>query len=111
MFGSGFRGVVNVSHADLKKGLADGSIVYVDVREPHEFNNVRVPGSVNLPLSMFEPERLAIPEGAKVVFGCAAGVRSRKAVDLAVAMGFPFTAHYPGGMKGWVEAGEPFDRG
>ena len=40
---------------DIKAGLADGSILLVDVREPHEFAAGHVPGLVSRPLSRFYP--------------------------------------------------------
>lgn len=93
----------DVSRDDLKAGLADGSVTLVDVREAYEFDSGAIPGSVSMPLSTFDPD--ALPAG-RVVFSCAAGVRSRRAVDLARAAGLPHDEHYPGGFKGWVAAGE-----
>ncbi|MGH6867908.1 MAG: rhodanese-like domain-containing protein, partial [Methylocella sp.] len=37
--------VENVSIDELKKGLADGSILLVDVREPNEYAAGRIPGA------------------------------------------------------------------
>ncbi len=42
--------VEDVSLKDLKAGLADGSIVLVDVREPHEFAAGHIPGASLNPL-------------------------------------------------------------
>lgn len=94
----------DVSRDELKAGLADGSIVLVDVREDYEFDSGHIPGSVSLPLSAFDPA--ALPASGRVVFSCAAGVRSRRAVDLARAAGLKHDEHYPGGFKGWASAGE-----
>lgn len=93
----------DVSREDLKAGLADGSVILVDVRETYEFESGAIPGSVSMPLSTFDPA--ALPQG-RVVFSCAAGVRSRRAVDLAREAGLPHDEHYPGGFKGWVSSGE-----
>lgn len=95
--------VRDVLHEDLAAGLADGSIILVDVREPHEFEGGHIPGSVSHPLSSFDAAEL--PRSGRVVFSCAAGVRSRRAAELAQAAGVQADEHYPGGFKGWVAAG------
>lgn len=96
---------------DLKRGLDDGSILLVDVREPHEFAMAHIAGSVNLPLSRFDPQEIRHAPGQRVVYSCAAGIRSLRAIHLAQDMGFDHDAHVPDGMRGWIEAGEPFARG
>ncbi len=96
--------VIDLDRETVKRGLADGSITLIDVREPHEFAAGHIPGSVSLPLSAFDPS--AIPEGKRVVFSCAAGVRSARAAEFAQAFGRDIREHYKGGFKDWVEAGE-----
>lgn len=44
--------VIDLDRETIKRGLADGSVVLVDVREPHEFAAGHIPGAVSLPLSM-----------------------------------------------------------
>lgn len=94
------------SREDVKLGLAEGSILLVDVREPHEFAMGHIPGSVSLPLSAFDPAMIPDPDGRDVVFSCAAGVRSLRAIDASHAAGHGFSAHYPGGFKEWVMGGD-----
>jgi len=90
---------------EVRAGLASGTIVIVDVREPHEFAAGHIPGSVSLPLSQFDPG--AIPEipGRQVVFSCAAGVRSLRALEFAQSAGLPVDTHYSGGFRDWVLQG------
>jgi len=97
--------VIDLDRETIKRGLADGSLVLVDVREPHEFAAGHIPGSVSLPLSTFDPGQ--IPDGKRVVFSCAAGIRSARAAEFAQASGRDIREHYKGGYKDWVEAGEP----
>jgi rhodanese-related sulfurtransferase len=99
--------VIDVDRETVKRGLADGTITLVDVREPHEFAAGHIPGSLSLPLSGFDPS--SIPEGKRVVFSCAAGVRSVRAIELAQAFGRDIREHYKGGWKDWVLAGEPVE--
>jgi rhodanese-related sulfurtransferase len=99
--------VIDLDRDTVKRGLADGSIVLVDVREPHEFAAGHIPGSLSHPLSSFDP--MSLPEGKRVVLSCAAGIRSARAVEFAQAFGRNVTEHYKGGFKDWVEAGEPVE--
>ncbi len=103
--------VEDVSLKDLKEGLADGSIVLVDVREPHEYAAGHIPGSTLNPLQSFDTDALPAPQpGKRIVFSCRSGRRSITALGLAQAAGrADIRAHYPGGMLGWEGAGEPVE--
>lgn len=93
----------------VKAGLADGSILIVDVREPHEFAAGRIPGSLSMPLSRFDPTELPRGEGRRIVFSCAAGVRSMHAIAAAQGAGLALQEHYRGGFKEWLASGEPVE--
>jgi rhodanese-related sulfurtransferase len=102
--------IEELDREELKDGLADGSILLVDVREPHEFVAGHIPGSVSMPLSVFDPA--ALPEtDRRIVFSCAAGVRSVHAIMATLETDRPITAHYPGGFKDWYYAGEEIEAG
>ncbi|MGB8278360.1 MAG: rhodanese-like domain-containing protein [Methylovirgula sp.] len=102
--------VENVSIEELKQGLADGTILLVDCREPNEYAAGRIPGAMLNPLQKFDPAALPKEEGKRVVLSCRTGGRSLKALELAQAAGrTDVTAHYPGGMQGWQAAGEPVE--
>ena len=96
---------------EVKRGLAEDSILLVDVREPHEFAAGHIPGAVNLPLSSFDPASIAAKPGQQVVFSCRSGVRTLKAIGASLEAGFPYEAHYPGSMLEWVQAGEDIETG
>lgn len=91
---------------DIRGGLQDGTILLVDVREPHEFAAGHIPGSESHPLSRFDPESVR-PGERRVVFSCAAGIRSVRAIELAQEAGLDWHEHYEGGFREWVLAGEP----
>lgn len=99
--------VVDLDREDIKKGLQDGSILLVDVREPHEYAAGHIPGAVLNPLSTFDPTLL--PTDKRIVFSCAAGVRSLRALAFAQAAGLDVHEHYKGGFKDWAAAGEPVE--
>lgn len=102
--------VENVSIEELKHGLADGSIVLIDVREPNEYAMGRIPGSILNPLQSFDPQAIPHVVGKRVVLSCRSGNRSLRAIEMAHAAGrTDIIAHYPGGMLGWQAAGEPVE--
>jgi rhodanese-related sulfurtransferase len=103
--------VENVNREDLKKGLADGTIVLVDVREPNEFADGHIPGAILNPLQSFDPDALpSKQEGKRIVLSCRSGKRSLVAMERARAAGrTDITAHYAGGMLDWNAAGEPVE--
>jgi len=99
--------VVHLDRETVKRGLADGSILLVDVREPDEFEAGHIPGAVLFPLSTFAAENLPDPQGRRLVFSCRSGKRSQTAVAHAAAAGLPWREHYAGGILDWIGGGEP----
>jgi rhodanese-related sulfurtransferase len=99
--------VVDLDRDEVKRGLAEGSLLLVDVREPHEFAAGHIPGSVSHPLSGFDPSALPVEEGRRIVFSCASGVRSVRAIEFAQGSGLDLREHYKGGFKDWSASGEP----
>ena len=102
--------ITDLTTQDVAAGLADGSLLLVDVREPHEFAAGHIPGSVLVPLSSFDAADVPVNSGRRVVFYCAAGVRSVRAVEMAQRAGLPLDTHYKGGFKAWASAGMPIAR-
>ena len=70
------KSVENLSPEEVKAGLEAGTMLLVDVREPHESLNERIPGDVLEPLSAFDPANLPEPEGRRLVFYCRSGNHS-----------------------------------
>lgn len=100
----------NVDLASLKQGLADGLLLIVDVREPHEYASGHIPGSLLMPLSDFDPAALPREAGKQVILTCQAGVRSLKALGLAAEAGrSDIHAHFGGGFAAWRAAGEAIE--
>ncbi len=98
--------VKDVERGEVKAGLAAGSMLLIDVREPHEFAAGHIPGSVSLPLSQFDAALVPQGTGQRIVFSCAAGVRSQHALASVQAAGLDLAEHYAGGFREWQMAGE-----
>jgi len=92
---------------DVARGLKDGSVVLVDVREPNETAQERFPGAVLVPLSAFDPATIPAPPGSEIVFACRSGRRSVAASLAAQEQGFPYDSHLAGGILAWKAAGLP----
>jgi rhodanese-related sulfurtransferase len=105
----GFRApaVRDLSVEEVARGLTEGRIMLVDVREPAEIALEAYPDAVLMPLSQFDPAALPDPEGRQVVFACAVGKRSVTASLAAQQQGLPYDSHLAGGLKAWKEAGLP----
>ena len=103
--------ITHLSPAEVRQGLADGSILLVDVREANEIQAERIPGATAFPLSAFDPSALPAAEGKRIVFSCRSGQRSQQAVAYAQKAGLPYEEHMKGGIIGWREAGFEVERG
>jgi rhodanese-related sulfurtransferase len=102
--------VRDLTAEEVARGLEDGEIILVDVREPNETALERIPGSVLIPLSSFDAHEIPNPGGRTVVFSCRSGNRSVKASQMAQAAGLPYDAHLAGGIIAWKAAGFPIEQ-
>ena len=101
--------VRDLTPEDVAQGLQEGRIVLVDVRERNETAVERIPGSVLLPLSEFDPAAIPTFEGCDVVFSCRSGRRSVTASLAAQEQGFAYGSHLAGGILAWKAAGLPIE--
>jgi rhodanese-related sulfurtransferase len=83
----------------------------IDVREPSEYAEVRIPGARLVPLATFlaRPRDFVRRDG--VVFVCAAGIRSALACEMAAAIGLTRVYNLEGGTEAWAAKGLPVERG
>ena len=103
---------------DLSRALAAGSKpILLDVREPAEFDLLRIPGSINVPRGVLEqscewdydetvPE-LAAGREQEIVVICRSGKRSVLAADTLLQMGFANVVSLKTGVRGWSDYEQP----
>ena len=103
--------VHDLTPQEVAEGMAKGSYLLVDVREPNEVAVEAYPGAVVVPLSTFDPAAIPDPKGKQVVFACRSGKRSVTASLAAQAGGFAYDKHLAGGMLAWKAAGLPTKSG
>jgi adenylyltransferase/sulfurtransferase len=95
---------------ELKDMMDAGKdFLLVDVREPAEFEIVRIPGSVLIPKGdILSGAALAdLPQDKPIVLHCKTGVRSAEALAALKAAGFSDATHVQGGVVGWVKNIDP----
>ena len=80
------------------------SVVYLDVREPNEWNLGRLPQAVHLPRGNLETKvEGLIDRNQKVVVYCARGNRSALAALTMKQMGYENVASMARGFLGWAD--------
>src|SRR5689334_3688791 len=98
----------DIEPAEVKAKQDRGDdFVLVDVREPHEYQIARIPGSRLIPLGEL-PKRLnELDPNAEIVMHCKTGGRSQKAVDLLKANNFSNVRNMTGGITAWSDKVDP----
>lgn len=99
----------SVSPQELSKLLQSPNPPFLlDVREPHEYNLVHLPGATLLPLSGLDKGVSALPRHHPVVVYCHRGGRSARAVErLQNEFGFTNLLNLTGGIDSWAEEVAP----
>ncbi|MDQ2842022.1 MAG: molybdopterin-synthase adenylyltransferase MoeB [Acidobacteriota bacterium] len=93
---------------ELKAKLDRGDdFLLLDVREPHEYQIARIPGSRLIPLGELPKHLNELDPEADIVAHCKSGGRSQKAVDLLKANGFRHVRNMTGGITAWSEKVDP----
>src|SRR5687768_144316 len=96
-----------VTPAEVREMRARGeSAVYLDVREPNEWNLGHLPGAMHIPRGTLETKvEAVVPRDRKVVIYCAGGNRSALAADTMQQMGYKDVVSMSGGFTGWAQSG------
>jgi rhodanese-related sulfurtransferase len=84
--------------------------VWIDVREPGEWNEGRIPGSTLVPLNTLLLSPRKYLNGDNVVFYCAQGIRSAVACEVAAAVGLTKIYNLEGGIIAWAAKGYPVEK-
>lgn len=103
-----------VSATEASTVLADRApeVVLLDVRTPEEFNEIRVPGSVNIDFyaNNFAAQLDQLPKDVPYVVYCRSGNRSSSTMDIMRDLGFTEVWDVDGGIISWSEADLPLTR-
>lgn len=99
--------VRDLTPAEVARGVTEGRMLLVDVREPNETAVERFPDAAIVPLSTFDLKQIPDLNGRQVVFACRSGRRSVTASQAAQSQGYPYDSHLAGGLLAWKAAGLP----
>ena len=99
-----------ITASELKELLdSDKPLYLVDVREPAEWEIVRIPGATLIPKDqILRGDALAsLPQDKQLVMYCKTGVRSAETLAAVKAAGFSDAVHVQGGVVAWVRQVDP----
>ena len=98
------------SRDSVQLQASDPATLFIDVREPNEWNLGHVPGAIHIPRGILESNiEAAAPRERRIVLYCASGNRSAFAADMLQQMGYRDVASMAEGFRGWVDAGGDVD--
>lgn len=78
-----------------------GEVFLLDVREPDEFEEMRIPGATLVPLGSLPGQLALLPRDRTIVCLCAVGGRSAQAAQFLNQQGFR-AVNMRGGMRAWL---------
>jgi adenylyltransferase/sulfurtransferase len=101
-------GIPEITPAEVKEKMdAHEPFVLIDVREPHEYQICRIPGSKLIPLGEVPKRMNELDSADEIVVHCKSGMRSAKAVDLLMKSGFLKIHNLKGGILAWSDQVDP----
>lgn len=99
-----------IAVTELKAKMDSGEkFMLIDVREPGEFEIVRIPGSVLIPKQEFLNGSALekMPQDVPIILHCKSGVRSAECLAVLKQAGFSDATHVSGGVVAWVKQIDP----
>ncbi len=95
---------ISVSELEAKINAKD-DFYLVDVREPSEFEIVRIPGSHLIPKQGFLDGTVlsSLPQDKPIILHCKSGVRSAECLAILKGAGFSGATHVAGGVIAWAK--------
>jgi sulfur-carrier protein adenylyltransferase/sulfurtransferase len=99
-----------ITAMELKELIdADKPIALIDVREPAEWEIVRIAGATLIPKDqILRGDALAsLPNDRQIVMYCKSGVRSAETLAAVKRAGFSDAVHVQGGVTAWVNQVDP----
>jgi sulfur-carrier protein adenylyltransferase/sulfurtransferase len=95
-----------ISVSELKSKIDSKEDFYlIDVREPSEFEIVRIPGSHLIPKQGFLDGTVlaGLPQDIPIILHCKSGVRSAECLAILKGAGFSDASHVSGGVIAWAK--------
>jgi rhodanese-related sulfurtransferase len=102
---------IDVLEAERRLQEDPGGPLLLDVREMNEFEEMRAPGAILVPTSMFMTRVDEIPADRPLMVVCHLGGRSAAVAGFLIRTGRTDVVNVAGGMDAWERAGLPLRRG
>ena len=101
-------GIPEITPREVKKMMDEKQpFVLIDVREPHEFQICRIPGSTLIPLGEVPKRMHELDSAGEIVVHCRSGQRSARAVEFLMKAGFRKIYNLKGGILAWSDQVDP----
>jgi adenylyltransferase/sulfurtransferase len=105
---SDMSGIPEIGPREVKKMIDEKQpFVLIDVREPHEFQICRIPGSTLIPLGEIPKRMNELDSASEIVVHCRSGQRSARAVEFLMKAGFQKIYNLKGGILAWSDQVDP----
>ncbi len=105
---SDMSGVPEIGPREVKQMIDENQpFVLIDVREPHEFQICRIPGSTLIPLGEIPNRMHELDSASEIVVHCRSGQRSARAVEFLMRAGFQKIHNLKGGILAWSDQVDP----
>lgn len=97
----------NVPEIGVQQAAAEKErFIFLDAREPKEFDVSHIQGSIPVGYDHFELQKLAdLPKDRAIVVYCSVGYRSEKVAEKLLKAGFSHVFNLYGGIFEWVNQG------
>ena len=112
LFGSRAGEPAWIEAAELRRRLAGGDLLLVDVRQPEEYASPpgHLPGAINVPLGELAARTADIAARRRpIVLVCQTDRRSARAAAVLIAAGLRDVAVLRGGTDGWHRQDLPLE--
>jgi rhodanese-related sulfurtransferase len=103
--------LAEVSAEEARGLLGEPDAFLLDVREPWEYEERRIPGAYPLPQHQLANRLSDVPRDKSVLVVCRTGNRSEDAARFLIQRDYRRVTNIRGGTEAWVEAGLPVDSG
>jgi rhodanese-related sulfurtransferase len=106
--------VPDITISELKSAIASGKVTLLDANGTKSWQKGHIPGAIDFKASEDSLTKLLpADKGALVVAYCGNPkcVAYKSAAKAAKDLGYTNIKHLPAGIQGWVQAGEPTEKG
>lgn len=103
------EGWLTAGDAQAVSDAIDAGAFVVDVREPGEFEEGRIPGAVNIPVRELGNTDVEIPTDVNVIHYCKSGWRAAISTPIIHVLGNDNDKGFTGSYLAWTDGGFPIE--